>query len=141
MSKLLEKAVHHQLHHFLSKLKVMSPFQCGFRNTFYRDCCYSFLRICAERNELRSTYRCCFYRPKEAFDSVDHNLMVKKLETYGLLDNDLFWFCSYLSERRQVVSIGMILALPVLRIVRPLSYHLRSPTRIHIGPIDVCVTY
>ena len=31
VSKVLERVVHHQLHSFLSKHKLLSPFQCGFR--------------------------------------------------------------------------------------------------------------
>ena len=31
VSKVLERVVHHQLHSFLSKRKLLSPFQCGFR--------------------------------------------------------------------------------------------------------------
>ena len=31
VSKVLERAVHHQLHSFLSEHKLLSPFQCGFR--------------------------------------------------------------------------------------------------------------
>ena len=33
VSQLLDKAVHHQLYYFLSKLELLSPFQCGFSKT------------------------------------------------------------------------------------------------------------
>ena len=49
---------------------------------------------------------------RKAFDSVNHNLLVNKLETYGLSDKDLSWFCSYLTERREVVSVGRALSDP-----------------------------
>ena len=55
-----------------------------------------------------------FIKLRKAFDSVDHNLPVKKLETYRLLGNEMSWFCSNLSERRQVVSIGSELLDPCL---------------------------
>ena len=51
---------------------------------------------------------------RKEFDSVDNNLLVKKLETYGLLDNKLSWFCRYRSEPRQVDSIGRELSDPCL---------------------------
>ena len=43
---------------------------------------------------------------RKAFDSVDHNLLVNKLESYGIKNNELNWFKSYLSDRKKVVSVG-----------------------------------
>ena len=42
----------------------------------------------------------------KAFDTVNHNILLKKLDHYGLrgLVND--FFCSYLTDRRQFVSIN-----------------------------------
>ena len=42
----------------------------------------------------------------KAFDSVDHNLLINKLESYRLKNTELNWFKSYLSDRKQVVSVG-----------------------------------
>ena len=43
---------------------------------------------------------------RKAFDSVDHNLLINKLESYGLENTELNWFESYLSDRKQGVSVG-----------------------------------
>ena len=42
----------------------------------------------------------------KAFGSVDHDLLINKLESYGLGNTELDCFQSYLSDRKQVVSIG-----------------------------------
>ena len=43
---------------------------------------------------------------KKGFDAVDHNILLKKLDYYGVrrIAND--WFASYLKNRKQFVSIG-----------------------------------
>jgi hypothetical protein len=43
---------------------------------------------------------------RKAFDLINHELLLKKLAIYGLKDSTLQWFTSYLTERKQLVSIG-----------------------------------
>ena len=43
---------------------------------------------------------------RKAFDTVNHNILLKKLEHYGIRDSALLWFDSYLSKRKQFVSIN-----------------------------------
>ena len=42
---------------------------------------------------------------KKAFDTVDHNILAKKLEHYGIRGLAKYWVCSYLENRRQYVCI------------------------------------
>ena len=49
-----------------------------------------------------------------AFDTLDHQIMLKRLSiTYGIHAKALQWFSSYLSDRRQSVNIGSIFSKPV----------------------------
>ena len=43
---------------------------------------------------------------QKAFDTVDHKLLLRKLEAYGVRGNVLTLFQSYLSNRKQFVQIG-----------------------------------
>ena len=43
---------------------------------------------------------------KKAFDLVDHQILLSKLELYGINNEALMWFDTYLAHRRQQVSIN-----------------------------------
>ena len=43
---------------------------------------------------------------KKAFDTVDHNILLKKLDYYGVRGIANEWLASYLKNRKQFVSIG-----------------------------------
>ena len=42
---------------------------------------------------------------KKAFDIVDHDILLRKLDYYGTRGIANEWFCSYLQKRKQFISI------------------------------------
>ncbi len=48
----------------------------------------------------------CFFDLKKCFDTIDHKLLLYKLERYGVRDTALNWFENYLSNRSQAVSVN-----------------------------------
>ena len=45
---------------------------------------------------------------KKAFDTVDHDILCKKLEYYGIQERQLAWFKSYLANRKQFSKVNGI---------------------------------
>ncbi|PFX15037.1 RNA-directed DNA polymerase from mobile element jockey [Stylophora pistillata] len=43
---------------------------------------------------------------KKAFDLVNHETLLQKLQMYGLIDSAVKWFRSYLSDRQQCVKVN-----------------------------------
>ena len=44
----------------------------------------------------------------KAFDCVTNDILLSKLACYGILEHSLVWFTSYLSCRRQQVSLQIV---------------------------------
>ena len=45
---------------------------------------------------------------KKPFDTVNHKILLQKLEHYGIHGDSLAWFKAYLSDRKQYVHINGI---------------------------------
>ena len=45
---------------------------------------------------------------KKAFDTVDHKILLEKMDIYGIRDSANLWFKNYLYDREQFVSINGI---------------------------------
>ena len=106
-SKLLEKVMHSKLYNYMEENKLFFYKQFGFRKKSSVD--YGLLEIVNDITEAMNKHQLTlgvFIDLSKAFDTVDHTILLNKLEKYGVLANEQKWFNSYLTNRFQYVNIG-----------------------------------
>ena len=87
--------------------------QFGFRNKHSTD--YAVPRITDKIQKAIDDrdFSCgIFLDFSKAFDTVDHAILIKKLECYGIRGNAKNWFTSYLSNHQQTVTVNNITSSP-----------------------------
>ena len=107
--KILEKLLHNRLMKFLTEHKILYLKQFGFRKNFSTAHAIINLIDSIENAFDKKKFACgVFIDLKKAFDTVDHETLLKNLWHYGIrgIAND--WFKSYLTNRMQYVSIDGI---------------------------------
>jgi hypothetical protein len=103
----MERIVHRQLYDYLSNENILNDAQSGFRP---KHSCQSSLHRLTEyiHKSLHEgkVVGMVAIDLKKAFDTVDHAILLEKLQFYGVRQNNLHWFESYLSDRRQFAEVN-----------------------------------
>ena len=104
MSKILEKSVHCQIIKYLNENDLLYNYQSGFRESFSTETCLTWLTDYIREQSSKGYYTgMVMLDVQKAFDSVDHSILCNKLFYMGIQSD---WFKSYLSGRRQIVSVN-----------------------------------
>ena len=107
ISKIIEKVVHDQTQKFLDDNNILYEFQSGFRKKYSTDSCLSYLndKISKGFDSGMFTGLILIYLQK-AFDTIDHEVLLKKMKVLGFSDKVIEWFKSYLSNRKFKVKVN-----------------------------------
>ena len=107
VSKVFEKIVYDQLYQYLNDNKLLSGCQSGFRSL------HSTLTALLEATNSWSVnidngflHGVVFIDLKKAFDTIDHEIILRKLSYVGADQGTITWFQSYLSNRTQKYKVN-----------------------------------
>ena len=107
IAKIFEKIVYEQLYEYLNNYNLLTTCRSGFRSL------HSTLMALVEATNSWSVNidnglinGVVFIDLKKAFDTIDHNIILKKLVNYGVDLNSLKWFESYLTNRTKKCRVN-----------------------------------
>ena len=111
-SKIFENVMYQRLHKFLDIYELLFNMQFGFRSGHSTDHALVSLTESIKSSLDNNGVGCgIFIDLQKAFHNVNHDILLKKLEHYGIRGTALSWFKSYLSDRDQFVSVNGISSL------------------------------
>ena len=106
INKIFEKIIYSRLVNYIDKFKLLYKYQFGFRKNHSTEHALIELTDQIKSNIGDNKLSCgIFIDLSKAFDTVNHKILLGKLEHYGIRGNALHLLESYLSDRKQFVQI------------------------------------
>ena len=109
--------IHDQTQAFLDENKILHRFQSGFRKNFSTDSCLSYLN-----NKIAPGFESGLYTGRilidlqKAFDTINHETVINKMEYLGSSKDVILWIKSYLSTRKFKVNLNKTFLEPGKRL-------------------------
>ena len=106
VSKIIEKVIHDQTMNYLMENNVLYRYQSGFRKNHSTDTslAYSTDKILTSFDSGLLTGMILINLQK-AFDTINHDILLKKMSALRFADHSINWFPSYISNRSFRVNV------------------------------------
>ena len=105
ISKVFERLMHDQISNYIDK--YLSPYLCGFRKGYSTQHCLSVMlerwKSALDKSKVAGALLTDL---SKAFDCLNHELLIAKLDAYGFIYSFLELLFNYLSERKQRTKIN-----------------------------------
>ena len=100
-SKILERIMHHRLYRYLVNKRVLNLKQFGFQKGHSTEHAIAQLADQTHKSFEHDNYTLgVFIDLSKTSDTIDHAILLKELENYGIKERNLAWFRSYLTNRK-----------------------------------------
>ena len=106
-AKIFEGLMYERLMAYLQQHQILSKHQFGFqKGKSTKGALLRFINEIQGDLDKGLTAGAIYIDLTKAFDTVDHKILLKKLQIYGVRGIALEWFTSYLTSRTQHISCG-----------------------------------
>ena len=96
---------------YLDNFALLSPAQFGFQRGKSTYMALLEMQTCISEAMNFNKYSLgVFFDISKAFDTVNHTLLINKLEHYGIRGIAKQWFIDYLNNRKQYVSLKEVIS-------------------------------
>ena len=106
ISKIFEKLMCKRLNSYLRSRNILVKTQYGFReNSSTEDAILEFMDYTYDAIHNSECLFAVYIDLSKAFDTVNHNTLLKKLQHIGIRGRIFDWFRTYLTDRKQYVAV------------------------------------
>ena len=104
-SKVLERIMYNRLYEYFMNNDLLHENEFGFQiNNSIEHVILQFTRDIVQNFDNGKFTLGVFIDLSKAFDTVDHQILLKKLKHYGVDEKTLAWFRSYLFQRKHYIE-------------------------------------